>query len=170
VRKNIFSETYQEVRESSSGCRNRERASQQNQISFQVRPESIADQTIATNGAAPKSLDTQLALATFGASETQNRGCTQSTSRRGIRDVIRTVSKEEVNLLRDAVHDIAMSPGLRALNWFCSQDLTINKSGKLSMFVSVSIELSLAANQSSKDYAETNLSLLWAWILDNAHR
>nr|GEY43020.1 hypothetical protein [Tanacetum cinerariifolium] len=58
----------QEVRESSSGCRNRERASQQNQISF------------------------------------QNHGCTQSTLRRG-KIEIRTVSKDEINLLRDVVHD-----------------------------------------------------------------
>ncbi|GKB62533.1 hypothetical protein Tco_0918719, partial [Tanacetum coccineum] len=60
----------QEVRESSSGCRNRERASQQNKISSQFRPESIADRVVATNGATPKSLDTEPAPATFGPSET----------------------------------------------------------------------------------------------------
>ncbi|GKB02557.1 hypothetical protein Tco_0830646 [Tanacetum coccineum] len=63
----------QEVRESSSGCRNRERASQQNQISSQFRPESIADRVVATNGAAPESLDTEPAPATFGPSESLRR-------------------------------------------------------------------------------------------------
>ncbi|GJZ40563.1 hypothetical protein Tco_0587449 [Tanacetum coccineum] len=82
------SETGQEVCESSSGFQNQERVSQQNQISSHVHPESNADRVVATNGAAPESLDIEPAPATFGSSETppaQKRGCTQSTPGRGKR-------------------------------------------------------------------------------------
>ncbi|GJR80824.1 hypothetical protein Tco_0151609 [Tanacetum coccineum] len=85
-RKHVLDQTEgQEVCECSSGCRNRERASQQNQISSQVHPESNADRVVATNGVAPDSLDTEPTPATFGPSETQKRGCTQSSPRRGKR-------------------------------------------------------------------------------------
>ncbi|GKD24967.1 hypothetical protein Tco_1231181 [Tanacetum coccineum] len=47
-----------------------ERASQQNQITSQARPKSIADRAVATNGAAQESLDIEPAPATFGPSET----------------------------------------------------------------------------------------------------
>nr|GEW92543.1 hypothetical protein [Tanacetum cinerariifolium] len=49
--------------------RSPERASQQNQITSQVRPASIADRTVATNGATQESLDTEPAPATFCPSE-----------------------------------------------------------------------------------------------------